>query len=300
MDVGEVGDGPVGQLLHPAAEGLPTVDPAGLVGLEVGHRLGVRRPGEDPVGGRGHVVGDPLELLPAPRVRLVEVDPGTQRVARVEHVAVAAHRVALRATRHHLLLEEGRELVEGGVGLRGVALQLGPQRVHVARRRPWSRACRRRRRCDRSSRRPGRRCRGTGVPRRPGRRPPPRAAWRGSRPAPSGTASSRLSTSDQPCSPCRGIMSKTWRRAWSSLKITDIRPRISPASCISTSSPTRSRNASRATASRSSLGVAAVTSASARRVSSSRAAKPSGDRSLSRPSRPLIPTKVAATGSRAQ
>ena len=76
--------------------------------------------------------------------------------------------------------------------------------------------------------------------------------------------------------------------------ITDTSQRLLPASIVSTSRPSRSRKASRATASRSSVGVAAVTSARAARVRDSRAAKPSGDRSGSSWSWPAIPAYVAS------
>ena len=112
-------------------------------------------------------------------------------------------------------------------------------------------------------------------------------------------AASREATLAQSASESVGIRSKTWRIAWTSLEITDTCARYWPASAISTSSPSRSRNASRATVSRSSTGVAAVASANARRVSSSRASKPSGVRSVSSASCPSMPRNVAEIGSRA-
>ncbi len=73
------------------------------------------------------------------------------------------------------------------------------------------------------------------------------------------------------------IRSSTDRMSCRALLITEIWDCGTFASYISTSRPSRSRNASRATCSRASLGVAAVASASARRVSASRAANPSGE-----------------------
>ena len=93
-------------------------------------------------------------------------------------------------------------------------------------------------------------------------------------------AASRASTFVQASSPSVVIRSNTERTSCSPLAITDTSDCGTRASAISTSRPSRSRNASLATCSRSSVGVAAVASASARRVRSARAANPSGERSV--------------------
>ena len=146
--------------------------------LEVGHRLGVRRPGENPVGGRVEVVGEPLELLPAPRVRLLEVDPGAEEVARVQRVAVAADGVPLRGrAAGSPAPSSARGLVERRVGFRGVALEPGTQRLDGRSGRRGCRACRRAAPLRPIQLRdlaapPG----GTGGRPRPAPAPPPRAA----------------------------------------------------------------------------------------------------------------------------
>src|SRR5690242_20122296 len=66
------------------------------VGVERGDGLRHRAAGDDAVAGRDHVVGEPLELLPAPGVGLLEVDGGTQELARGEDVALPADRLAVR------------------------------------------------------------------------------------------------------------------------------------------------------------------------------------------------------------
>ena len=95
------------------------------------------------------------------------------------------------------------------------------------------------------------------------------------------------------------MRSKTERTECSPLTITETSDSSTPASARSIEIASRSTKASWAARSRSSEGTASRTAASVRRSRSVRAAKPSGERSVSRSSWPAIPALVAETGSRA-
>ena len=101
----ELGDGGVEQLLVPPPELVDALDGAVRVGLEVLDHLVDGGAGEDPLRDRTHRVLDPVELLPAPGVRLVEVEVDAVEVARVQRVALASDRVVLGGVRRVLLDE---------------------------------------------------------------------------------------------------------------------------------------------------------------------------------------------------
>ena len=100
-------------------------------------------------------------------------------------------------------------------------------------------------------------------------------------------------------SPSVGIRSRMPRTFCSGPAVTDTWLEVMPASAISTLRPSRSTNASWASCSRSSTGVAARAAASALRSSSRRSAKPAGERSGNRSSWPAMPAYAAMAGSRA-
>ena len=220
MDVGELVERPVGELLHPVAERLAALDPAGR-----GRPRGGRPPRRArPRAGSGRrsrpcrrrVASAP----PSPRRRSPRGRPwrrgsrgsggrsdhGPRRRAREPRGTISCSRKLA-------------ELVEGRVGRGGVALQLRLERLDVAV------GDHRAEHVAAGPAAPGPASDLDGdlavLPRRPRPVPglPPRATSSGSRPSAVGTAASRLSTSDQPCSPSFGIRSKTWRTAWRSLKI---------------------------------------------------------------------------------
>ena len=132
VDPGHLLDRAVGEVLHPRPERLAAVDLAGLVGLEVVDRLARGGSREDPVGRHRHVVGEPLELLPAPGVGLLEVDGGAEEVARLERVVVAPDGVPLPGVGEHLALEEAGHLLQRLVGGRRVAGQVVTEGGYVA------------------------------------------------------------------------------------------------------------------------------------------------------------------------
>ncbi len=114
-----------------------------------------------------------------------------------------------------------------------------------------------------------------------------------------GTAASRALMLRWASSPSVGIRSRTPRTFCIGPAVTETWLVTMPASYISTLRPRRSTNASWATRSRSSTGVAARTSARTCRSSSARPAKPVGERSGSRSSWPAMPAYAAIIGSRA-
>ena len=85
----ELGDGGVEQLLVPALERVDALDRAGGIGLEVlDHGVDVGA-GDDALGDLAHRVLDAVQLVPPPRVRLVEVELDAVEVLRVQRVALA-------------------------------------------------------------------------------------------------------------------------------------------------------------------------------------------------------------------
>src|SRR5262249_50308367 len=67
----QLGQGPVGELLHPVPERLLALDPAGRVGLERRDRVMPRSTGDDLVADSGHLGLDAGQLGEAPMVGLV-------------------------------------------------------------------------------------------------------------------------------------------------------------------------------------------------------------------------------------
>jgi hypothetical protein len=113
VGVGHVGERPVGEVLHPGAEVLGAVDRARRVGLDAADRVRDRwRRRRRACRDREHLGLDAVQLLPAPRVGLVEVDLGAEVVAGVAGVLLAPDRLLVPAARGELLLEERRELGE--------------------------------------------------------------------------------------------------------------------------------------------------------------------------------------------
>ena len=83
-----------------------------------------------------HLVVEPLQLLPAPGVRLLEVHRGAEEVAAAQGVLVTADRLALAAERSELVTDEPTELGErraGGVRTAGQVVgqrAVGVQATH--------------------------------------------------------------------------------------------------------------------------------------------------------------------------
>ncbi len=77
---------------------------------------------------REHLGLDAVQLLPAPRVGLVEVDLGAEEVAGVARVLLAADRLLVAPARGQLLLQERRELGVGRARLDRVLRQVGLER----------------------------------------------------------------------------------------------------------------------------------------------------------------------------
>jgi hypothetical protein len=126
---GQLLDGPVGQRLHPVAEGLLALDePAGVL-VEHPGRLRDRATGHEAVGDVQHLRLDAVELLPAPGVGLLEVDPGAHEVPRGQLVAVPPDGVALPPERQQLLGQEPAEAGDRLGRLGRMPLELGPQRT---------------------------------------------------------------------------------------------------------------------------------------------------------------------------
>ena len=84
-----------------------------------------------------HALLDPVQLLPTPRVRLVEVELDAAERAREQRVALAADGIARVGLRRVLVAEEARERGVRVGGRGRVAFELGVQRrvAVVARRR---------------------------------------------------------------------------------------------------------------------------------------------------------------------
>ena len=93
VGAGHLGDGLVGELLHPVAERLLARDGAVGVGVERGDGVVDGAAGDDLVGDGSHLVLDPVQLVEAPGVRLVEVDLGAEEVPRLRDVRRAADAV---------------------------------------------------------------------------------------------------------------------------------------------------------------------------------------------------------------
>ena len=105
----ELGDGAVQQLLVPALERVDALDGARRVGLEVlddGVDVGA---GDDALRDLAHRALDAVQLVPPPRVGLVEVELDAVEVLRVQRVALAPHGVVLGRVRRVLLDEEPTE-----------------------------------------------------------------------------------------------------------------------------------------------------------------------------------------------
>ncbi len=122
-------DRTVGQLLHPVAEGLLALDPAGGVGVERGDRLVNGSPGHDLVGDRSHIGLDPRELLETPRIGLLQVDRGPEEVPRLELIALAPDGLLVAAQRRQLLPQESRVVDRCPSRRLGGAVEVGRDRI---------------------------------------------------------------------------------------------------------------------------------------------------------------------------
>ena len=71
---------------------------------------GQRFAGENSLGDRSHPFLDPVQLVPTPRVRLRQVDRGTEKRSRPELVAFRSDGVARRGLERVLLAEETSRL----------------------------------------------------------------------------------------------------------------------------------------------------------------------------------------------
>ncbi len=189
----ERGDRGVEQLLVPGPELVDALDHPAGIGLEVRDHLVDGRAGEDALGDLGHRVLDAVQLLPTPRVGLVEVELDAVEVARVQRVPLPPDRVGLGRVRRVLVDEVA---AHRRVGRGGARRQLLEAR-HVSRRRrartPRARRRARGRRVGSTrrvhpTRRPAPRTRRPDAVPRPPRGRCPRSARPGSTPAPGGRA----------------------------------------------------------------------------------------------------------------
>ena len=118
MHAVELGDGGVEQLLVPALELVDPLDRPGRVGLQVLDDHVDVGAGFDAFGDLAHGVLDAVQLVPPPRVGLVEVELHAVEVLRVHRVALAPDRVVLVGVWRVLLDEEPpqRGVRLGGAG----------------------------------------------------------------------------------------------------------------------------------------------------------------------------------------
>ena len=101
-------DGAVGQLLQMGEEPVDALDAARGVLPEHLHRAVETRSGSDPLGGRGHLGFDAMQLIPAPRVDLLRVAVHAKPPSNADGVELAAHGVRVRRLRGVLLEQEAR------------------------------------------------------------------------------------------------------------------------------------------------------------------------------------------------
>lgn len=117
-------------LLHPLAQRLRAVQLPRRVRVEACHRLLRGGAGAVQLGGDRLLLRDDAgEFLPAPLVRLVEVDGGAEEQAGEALVALAAHPVLLRGVRGELLPQELGEVRVGLAGVAGAVLERGGEGV---------------------------------------------------------------------------------------------------------------------------------------------------------------------------
>jgi len=117
-------------LLHPLAQRLRAVQLPRRVRVEACHRLLRGGAGAVQLGGDRLLLRDDAgEFLPAPLVRLVEVDGGAEEQAGEALVALAAHPVLLRGVRGEFPAQELGEVGVGLAGVAGAALERGGEGV---------------------------------------------------------------------------------------------------------------------------------------------------------------------------
>ena len=105
----QLGDGAVEQVLVPAPELVDALDGAGGVGFEVlDHRIDVGAR-EDALRHLSHRVLDAVQLVPSPRVRLVEIERDAVEVLRVQRVPLAPDRIVFRGVGRVLVDQETTE-----------------------------------------------------------------------------------------------------------------------------------------------------------------------------------------------
>ena len=133
MDVGQLRDGTVRGLLHPALQLVGAVQRVALVGVQQLHRLRDAGPGPDPVRGLLLQLPDPLHLGQAPAVGLRQVDPGAQEPAGEVLVALDPHPVGLLGLGQEVGAQPRRGLpVAATCHLHGPAQLVGQVRVQLA------------------------------------------------------------------------------------------------------------------------------------------------------------------------
>ena len=286
----------------------PSIARAGsdLEVLDHGVDVGTR---DDALRDLSHRALDAVQLVPTPRVRLVEVERDPVEVLRVERVAVAPDRVTLVGAWCVLLHEEATERRVGLGGPRRQASRAG----RAARRRRGPTRRTRRRACGRTAGCPGSSppqvsaclvhataCRRAATT--PWAAPSARAASMLDRPC--GTSAMRSAITCQSSAVSRAIRSNAMRTVCTGLPSTRRSRSRSPASYSVSANSSRSRITSAAMRSASVCTSPTSTwmASSARSVarsSSARSAAPSGEKSVISWSCPLMPSPVADSGSRA-
>ena len=106
MGVGERGDSAIGGLLHPLAQGVRAMQEVCRVGVQGRDGFFDGRAGFDLVGDLLHLGSDPSEFFLAPRIGLVEVDRGADKVLAHEGISLAAAGVCSGRVREQLGFEE--------------------------------------------------------------------------------------------------------------------------------------------------------------------------------------------------
>ena len=79
--------------------------------VERGHRVLDRAGRDDALRRRLHLGNDPRQLLLPPGIRLLEVDPCSEEVARVQLIPLLTDRIGLRRPREEALAEHPTELL---------------------------------------------------------------------------------------------------------------------------------------------------------------------------------------------
>ena len=132
MDAVQLGDDPVGQLLHPVPEGVGAGDLPVQVGVQRGARGGDVGAAEQ-VARDGALLGlDPVQLGEAPLVGLLQIDHRTEEVARLELVLLPADRVDLAGPGCQLVGQPVGEPRERGAGATRGLIELGCDPIGAA------------------------------------------------------------------------------------------------------------------------------------------------------------------------